>query len=184
MEACAGGDIAAFGLIFTLPNLVPSGTLPTWLPNQTLNLGLDLQGGSYLLLEVDTAALKKERLTNLSEDVRTKLQTEQIDFSGLAVVGDSVMVRITDPAKVDAARKLLNSELGERIGTGGKDVTVQSTADQRIVVNFVSQAADAAARDAVTRSIEIIRKRIDALWHQGADHHPAGRHAHRGRGPG
>ncbi len=153
----------AFGLIFTLPNLVPSGTLPSWLPNQTLNLGLDLQGGSYLLLEVDTAALKKERLTNLAEDVRTKLQAEQIDFSGLAVLGDAVTVRVTDPGKLDAARKILSSELGERIATGGKDVTVQTAPDQRVVVNFVSQAADSAARDAVTRSIEIIRKRIDAL---------------------
>jgi SecD/SecF fusion protein len=153
----------AFGLLFTLPNLVPAGTLPSWLPNQKLNLGLDLQGGSYLLLEVDTAALKQERLTNLLEDVRTKLQAEQIDFSGLALVGDSITVRISDPAKFAAARKLLGDELGERIGTGGKDVTVATAPDQRIVVNFVSQAAEAAARDAVTRSIEIIRKRIDAL---------------------
>jgi preprotein translocase subunit SecD len=153
----------AFGLLFTLPNLVPAGTLPSWLPNQKLNLGLDLQGGSYLLLEVDTAALKQERLTNLSEDIRTKLQAEQIDFSGLAVVGDAVTVRISDPTKFDAARKLLGDALGERIGTGQKDVTVATAPDQRIVVNFVAQAADAAARDAVTRSIEIIRKRIDAL---------------------
>lgn len=153
----------AFGLIFTLPNLVPSGTLPPWLPNQKLNLGLDLQGGSYLLLEVDTAALKKERLTNLTEDVRTKLQADQIEFSALAVVNDQVLVRITDPTKLDTARKLLNDALGERIATGGKDVTVRVAPDQRVIVNFVSQAADAAARDAVTRSIEIIRKRIDAL---------------------
>ncbi len=152
-----------FGLLFTLPNLVPAGTLPTWLPSQKLNLGLDLQGGSYLLLEVDTAALKKERLTNLSEDIRTKLQAEQTDFSGLAVVGDAVTVRITDPTKFDASRKLLSDSLGERIGTGGKDVVVATQPDQRVVVSFVSQGADAAARDAVTRSIEIIRKRIDAL---------------------
>jgi SecD/SecF fusion protein len=153
----------AFGLLFTLPNLVPAGTLPSWLPSQKLNLGLDLQGGSYLLMEVDTAALKAERLTNLSEDIRTKLQAEQIDFSGLAVVGDVVTVRITDPAKVDAARKLLSDALGERIGTGGKDVSVALAPDQRIAVTFVSQAAESAARDAVTRSIEIIRKRIDSL---------------------
>ena len=152
-----------FGLLFTLPNLVPTGTLPAWLPGQRLNLGLDLQGGSYLLLEVDTAALKKERLTNLTEDVRTKLQSAQIDFSGLGLTGESISVRITDPAKIDAARKLLNDSLGERLATGGKDVVLRTASDQRIVIDFVSQAADAAARDAVSRSIEIIRKRIDAL---------------------
>ena len=152
-----------FGLIFSLPNVVPPGSLPSWAPGRGLNLGLDLQGGSYLLLEVDTPALTKERLTNLGEDIRTKLAAEQIDFSDLAVVGDHVTVRITDPVKVEAARKLLNSSVGERLLTGARDVSLSVAPDQRIVVAFVAQAADAAAKDAVTRSIEIIRKRIDAL---------------------
>jgi preprotein translocase subunit SecD len=152
-----------FGLIFTLPNLLSGSTLPAWLPHQRLNLGLDLQGGSYLLLEVDTEALRKERLTNLTEDVRTKLQEAQTDFSGLGVTGDTVDVRITDSAKVDAAFTLLNNQLGERLLTGGRDIVVQRGADQHIRISFVSQAANAAARDAVSRSIEIIRKRIDAL---------------------
>jgi len=152
-----------FGLVFTLPNLVPSGVLPAWAPQQRLHLGLDLQGGSFLLLEVDTAALRKERLTNLTEDVRAKLQGAQIPFGGLGVGGDAVDVRISDPTKVDAAFKLLNDELGERLLGGGRDVRVQSRPDQHIQMSFVSQAANAAAADAVTRSIEIIRKRIDAL---------------------
>jgi preprotein translocase subunit SecD len=152
-----------FGLIFTLPNLVPTGVLPAWAPQQRLNLGLDLQGGSFLLLEVDTNALRKERLTNLTEDVRGRLQGEHIDFSGLGVVGQTVSVRITDSAKVDAAFRLLNGAIGERLLSGGRDVTVQTRPDQHIEIAFVSQAANAAAVDAVTRSIEIIRKRIDAL---------------------
>ena len=154
---------AIFGLVFTLPNLAPSGALPSWAPQQRLNLGLDLQGGSFLLLEVDTAALRKERLTNLTEDVRTKLQAEQIEFSGLGVTGDTIDVRITDPSKAAAAFKLLNEGVGERLLSGGRDVTVQTRPDQHIQVSFTSQAANAAAVDAVTRSIEIIRKRIDAL---------------------
>jgi preprotein translocase subunit SecD len=154
---------ALFGLIFTLPNLLPTGVLPAWAPSQRLNLGLDLQGGSHLLYEVDTVALRKERLTNLTEDVRTKLRGASIDFTDLAQVGDDITMRITDPTKVDAAYKLLNDELGERLLTGGRDVTVVTRPDQHIVVSYVSQAANAAASDAVTRSIEIIRKRIDAL---------------------
>jgi len=152
-----------FGLLFTLPNLVTPGALPGWLPQQRLNLGLDLQGGSYLLLEVDTVALRKERLTNLTEDIRTKLHENQYEFSDLGVLGDTINVRITDPTKLDAAYKLLDSGLGERMLSGGRDVTLKTTADQRIQVNFVPEAANAAAVDAVTRSIEIIRKRIDAL---------------------
>ncbi len=160
-----------FGLIFTLPNLVPPGFLPSWAPQQRLSLGLDLQGGSYLLMEVDTAALKKERLTNLTEDVRTRLNGEtaadRIAFTGLGVVGDTVSVRITDPNEFQPAFKRLNDSLGERMLTGGRDVTVQRTPDQHIEVAFVPQAARDAAADAVKRSIEIIRKRIDALGAKG-----------------
>jgi len=154
---------AIFGLLFTLPNLVPEGVLPSWAPHQRLNLGLDLQGGSYLLLEVDTKALTKERLTNLTEDVRTKLKSAQIDFTELGVQGAVVSVRITDPGQVRAAYGLLNNSLGERLLTGGRDVTVRTGADQHIQTAFVSTASDAAAADAVSRSIEIVRKRIDAM---------------------
>ena len=67
-----------FGVVFTLPNVLPQKVLdqaPAWVPNQKLNLGLDLQGGSYLLLEVDTAAPKTERLITLLEDVRGNLRS-------------------------------------------------------------------------------------------------------------
>jgi preprotein translocase subunit SecD len=155
-----------FGLLFTLPNLLPASAvarLPSFMPSQRLNLGLDLQGGSFLLEEVDTNALKKERLTNLTEDIRTKLRAEQIEFTGLAAIAQTINVRITDPTKLDAAYKLLNDSLGERLPTGGRDVTLRTTADQHITVAFVSSASNAAAAEAVTRSIEIIRRRIDAL---------------------
>ena len=80
---------AIFGVLFTLPNLLPADvrdSLPGFMPKQTLNLGLDLQGGSHLLLEVDTAALKRERLTNLVEDTRTTLREAQIPFAELREV--------------------------------------------------------------------------------------------------
>ena len=155
-----------FGVLFTLPNLLPQSvvnSLPAFMPHDRLNLGLDLQGGSYLLEEVDTNALKTERLTNLTEDVRTKLKTEQIAFTELGLVGDQISVRISEPTQVDTAFGLLNNSLGERLPTGGRNVTLQKGPDQHIVVAFVPQAANAAAADAVVRSIEIIRKRIDAL---------------------
>ena len=69
-----------FGVLFALPNALPQSAreaLPAFMPKNTLNLGLDLQGGSHLLLEVDTAALRKERLVNLVEDVRTNLREKK-----------------------------------------------------------------------------------------------------------
>ncbi len=147
-----------FGLVFTLPNLVPSGVLPSWLPNQRLNLGLDLQGGSYLLLEVDTDALSRERLTNLTEDIRSRLKADTIDFSGLGATGGAINVRITDPNQVNPVLNTLRNALGD-----AKDLNITAGPNQTIQVSFVSSAAHAAAGEAVSRSIEIIRKRIDAL---------------------
>jgi preprotein translocase subunit SecD len=155
-----------FGLLFTLPNLLPEPTLealPAWLPHQRLNLGLDLQGGSYLLLEVDTKALEQERLTNLTEDARTKLREGSIGFSDLGLHGAAITVRIADPTQQAAAQKLLSDGLGSRLPSGGRDVLVTRGADQSLTIAFVPQASAIASADAVQRSIEIIRKRIDAV---------------------
>lgn len=157
---------ALYGILFTLPNVLPASvrdSLPGFMPKQTLNLGLDLQGGSYLLYEVDTAALRTELLTNLVEDTRTSLREADIDFTGLGVVNGEVNVRINNPAQIEQALKLLREKLGAAMATGARDVTVSSAADQRIRVSYVAQALDAQAAKAVDQSIEVIRRRIDEL---------------------
>src|SRR5215469_2809269 len=93
-----------FGVVFTLPNVLPQKTLdslPGWVPKQKLNLGLDLQGGSSILMEVDTKALKAERLTNLLEDVRNNLHQENIAFDNLHQQGDAVVVHVMNAADMD-----------------------------------------------------------------------------------
>jgi preprotein translocase subunit SecD len=157
-----------FGILYTLPNLLPASardSLPGFLPKQVLNLGLDLQGGSYLLYEVDTQALRAERLTNLAEDARTELRNQEIQFSGLGVVNGEVVVRITDATQVDAAAKALRNTLGAPLAgaAGGRDVTISVESDQRIRIVFVSQALESQASKAVEQSIEVIRRRIDEL---------------------
>jgi preprotein translocase subunit SecD len=156
-----------FGVIFTLPNLLPQATvdaLPSWAPHQKINLGLDLQGGSYLLLEVDTQALLNERLTNLVEDVRTSLRDKQLLFAGLGRANGQVSVRINDPSQVSAAVQALQG-LGQPIGGigGARDVTVTTGPDQRVVLALQPQALTADAAKAVAGDIEILRRRIDAL---------------------
>jgi len=156
----------ALGLLFAIPNaLSPSvrDNLPGFMPNKTLNLGLDLQGGSYLLLEVDTEALRAERLTNTVEDVRTALREEQIGFAELGVVGGGVSVRIIDPAQVDAAAKLLRNSIGAAMANGGRDISVSVQPGQVLRLTFVQGAFEAEAKRAVEQSQEIIRRRIDEL---------------------
>ena len=157
-----------FGILFTLPNLLPQKTLdsfPGWLPKQKLNLGLDLQGGSYLMYEVDTDALRKERLKNLVEDVRTVLRGEQITFGELAEVNGTVRLRIADAAKVDDAASVLRRSVGSPFAgsVSGRDVNVNKRDDQRLELSFIPEAAAQDASMAVDQSIETIRRRIDSL---------------------
>jgi preprotein translocase subunit SecD len=152
-----------FGAVFSLPNLLPDNVLPGFLPHQRLNLGLDLQGGSYLLLEVDTASLKAEKLTNLVEDTRTTLQSKQIVFSGLALNNGAVSVRITDPNQVQTAYTALQSLALPVAGTVVRDVAVVTGPDQTIHLTIPDQAMVKASADAVTQDIEIVRRRIDSL---------------------
>ena len=158
----------AFGLLFTLPNALPQNVrdgLPGFMPSKTLNLGLDLQGGSYLLLEVDTKALLAERLTNTLEDVRTQLREKQIAFSDLAVVNSAVSMRIVDPAQVVTASNLLRDKVGAPLAgaVGGRDIQITKAGDQRLRLSFVPEAIEAEAVRAVEQSQEIIRRRIDEL---------------------
>ena len=154
-----------FGVLFTLPNVLPAQTLaalPAWMPHQKLNLGLDLQGGSYLLLEVDTVALKAERLVNLTEDVRTTLREKQIEFAALGVNGDAVTLQIPDQTQVQTAYNEL-AKLGNPLPSGrGRDVTVQ-VQGQTIRMSLSDQAMQAESIQAVKQSIEIIRRRVDQM---------------------
>ena len=73
-------------------------TWPKWAQRHIV-LGLDLQGGSHLLLEVDASAVKKEKLNQVLDDARRVLREARIRFSGLSVRGDVVEVRVTDAAR-------------------------------------------------------------------------------------
>ena len=63
--------VCALGVLFSLPNFISPGTLPSWVPQHRVNLGLDLQGGSYLLLEVDMDTVIRERLEGALDTTRT-----------------------------------------------------------------------------------------------------------------
>jgi preprotein translocase subunit SecD len=153
-----------FGILFSLPNVLPDkalASLPGFLPHQRLNLGLDLQGGSSLLYEVDTAALQKERLNDLSEEASSELRDAQIIFSNLNTTGNIVQVTITDPAQMDQAQAAL-AKVGGTLAGGGRETLVTRSGNQ-FQIALTSQATQQEARNAVAQSIEIIRRRIDLL---------------------
>src|SRR5882724_2745442 len=108
-----------------VPNFFPEATVKKWpvWAQRHLVLGLDLQGGSHLLLEVDGNAVKKDKLDQVRDDVRRALRDAKIPYTGLAARADNVEVRITRDTDAPAAlTKLreLSQPLGGLIGSGGQ----------------------------------------------------------------
>jgi SecD/SecF fusion protein len=158
--------VCAASVLFSLPNLFSKNSLPSWLPSHQVNLGLDLRGGSYLLLQVDLSALTKERLEGTLDQVRAKLREAKIAYSGLEVRGDSIEVTLRDPAQREAAAAALRD-----VGTGdggssmlggpANDFTVATPAEGVVRLTLTPQATQAKAGQAIEQSIEIVRRRID-----------------------
>jgi len=154
-------------ILILIPNLVPKGELAHWpgfAPKQQINLGLDLRGGSHVVFQVDTPALVAERLDNLQEEIRVKLRADRIGYTDFRRQGDQIRLKLVDPAQADAARKILN-ELTGQSGAGalaGKTQLYAVSAEgQELIVTFTEDGKLDAAADAVRRSIEIFRKRLD-----------------------
>ena len=90
------------GILFSLPNFLSQQTrqsMPDILPSSALNLGLDLQGGSHLLLSVDMQAVQNERLDGLLGDVRLALRGAGIGYTGLGRVSNGVSVTLRDSSQ-------------------------------------------------------------------------------------
>jgi len=147
--------ICFIGLAFAAPNFVPkvvTEQLPSWLPNQQVNLGLDLRGGSHLLLEVEVQAVIDEYLEALVGSARDELRSERIRYRSLSKTETSVGVTIPDAVDREKAVELLRGvDAGAEISVEGDRIIIEMTEAQKIERRV----------SAVQQSIEIIRRRID-----------------------
>jgi len=152
-----------------VPNFFPEARVKTWpvWAQRHLVLGLDLQGGSYLLLEVDSNYVKKEKLDQVRDDVRRTLREAKIGYTGLATKGDSVEVRITkDTDQQPALSKLrdLSQPLGGLLGSSGQRSLEVSDAGGGVIRLTVPQAAITdRVRQAIEQSIQIVERRVNEL---------------------
>jgi SecD/SecF fusion protein len=143
-------------------------SLPNFLPVRAIVLGLDLQGGAHVLMEVDSAALTKSQVESLRDDARGKLREGRISISGgIAVLPRGVQVRIADPAeRAKAVTELqsLNQPLSNAIiGASGHTLDISQTPEGAVVLNLTDAAINDKIRRAVAQSIEVLRRRVDAL---------------------
>jgi preprotein translocase subunit SecD len=151
-----------------VPNFFPEATVKTWpsWAQRRLVLGLDLQGGSHLLLEVDANSVKKDKLEQVRDDARRQLRDAKIGYTGLAVKGDNVEVRVKDTDLSTALSKLreLSQPLGGVFGGNGQRSLEVTDAGGGLIRLSVPQAAiTERVRQAVDQSIQIIEKRVNEL---------------------
>jgi preprotein translocase subunit SecD len=166
----------ALGIILTalvvclcaVPNFFPEAKVKTWpaWAQRRLVLGLDLQGGSYLLLEVDSNYVKKEKLDQIRDDVRRTLRDARIGYTGLATRPDSVEVRVKENDLQNALAKLreLSQPLGGLLGSNGQRSLDVTDAGGGLIRLSVPQAAiNDRIRQTIDQSMQIVERRVNEL---------------------
>lgn len=158
-------------VVFAFPNLLSKeqlAKLPSWVPHTQMTLGLDLQGGSHILLQVDRNDIIKDRITSTVDDARRVLRDKGIGYTGLGPKGQGVQVRIRDEAQVDAAKKALE-ELAQPINAGMfgggsvQEVTISETSPGVLLLGLTNDGIDYRIRTAVGQSIEVVSRRVNEL---------------------
>ena len=142
-------------VLLSIPSFLPESTranLPEWLGKHAVSLGLDLQGGSHLLLEVDFDAYKREQLSNLVDDIRSKFREQKIGYRGLAGGDGKVNFSLREDAQGDIKKILLqtNPDL---------DITQKDALSYEVA--FGDKWENANRRRVVDQSLEIIDRRVN-----------------------
>ena len=167
-KAIAIVSIAMLVCLCAVPNFFSPQTVARWpaWAQRHIVLGLDLQGGSHLLLEVDSAAVRKEQLQAINDDVLRVLRQARIPFTGRAIRGNGVEVRITRDTDLETAlaklRELSQPLSGFAGSTGQRTITVNESGGV-ITLIPTDPAITERVRQAVDQSIQIIERRVNEL---------------------
>jgi preprotein translocase subunit SecD len=155
------------GVLFSIPSLMPEATAArlglSGFPR--INLGLDLSGGSHILLEADTADVAKQRLAQMEETVRAEMrrQTPKIDIGDISTSGNRLSFLVRDIAQLDAAVERVRTLTQPTGMTGQRDWNVAVVDSTRIVLTPTDTGLAAATESAMDVATEVVRKRIDEL---------------------
>ncbi len=160
--------LLAFGVLMSLPSLFFGEShkyWPTFLPDETINLGLDLSGGSHILLEADPADVAETRLQTMEESVRAEMRraNPRINIGDISRKDGVLSFMVRDSTQVDSAREaLLPLTTGAGL-TGQRDWDIEVRDDTRFVVSPTSAGLDNAVDNAMDTATDVIRRRIDEM---------------------
>jgi preprotein translocase subunit SecD len=156
--------IAIF-IVFAIPSMFPKSEVakwPAWAPRAQINLGLDLAGGSHLLLEADAADAAKARIVAMEDTVATELRRQpRIQIGDVSTSGGQLSFIVRDPTQIDAAFQRMVT-LTRPVGlTGTRDWDVTTVDSTRIVLTPTASGSATALKNAMTVARDVVRRRID-----------------------
>lgn len=164
--------VILLGILTALPNLLTPAQLdrlPGWLPHRQVTLGLDLRGGSHLVLEVDTEALVRARLETLAEDARKLLTDEAVRVTGVGLQDRAVLLTLADgtPTELAKAERILEGlatpAAALSFGQVSRDIDVRGEGDRQVRLELTEAGIRDRVNAAIEQSLEIVRQRVDEV---------------------
>lgn len=156
-------------LLLAIPSFVPESARerwPSWIPQPSINLGLDLAGGSSILLEADVDDLARTRLAAKRDEIETEFrrQDPRIDIGDISTRDNRISFMVRNVAQVDAARERLLQLTGSGVGMSGqREWTIEVRDGTRFIVSQTSAGLDQAVTQAMSDAREVVDRRINAL---------------------
>ena len=155
--------VCVLGMLIAIPNLLSRDTLaklPHWVPTRQVNLGLDLRGGGYLLLQIDTDTMAKERLDGTLDSARGALRTAKIPFTSADVDGNAIHVVLRDPNQTqDAIAALRKLDAAAPGSASALQIDTVGSGDIKVITTETAIREKTA--DTLKQSVEIVRRRVD-----------------------
>ena len=158
--------LVLFGVLLAIPSVLPTSMraqLAQFVPTPTINLGLDLAGGSHILLEADTSQLAETRLEALEDSVRAAMRRTdpRVTIGNVSRADGQLSFTVTDSSQVDAAREALLPLTSNTLGS--RDWNIGVNDGNRIVLSPASTGNETALDQAMDTAKDVIDRRINAL---------------------
>jgi preprotein translocase subunit SecD len=158
--------IVLTGILFAIPSVLPANIraqVAQFMPTPTINLGLDLAGGSHILLEADTSQLAQTRLESLEDSVRAAMRRAEprIAIDDVSRANGQLSFTVTESSQIDAAREALLSVTSNATGT--RDWNIGVNDGNRIILTPASTGNETALDQAMDTAKDVIDRRINAL---------------------
>lgn len=160
--------LLVIGVLLSIPSLLTEAqrsNIPDFLPQPSVNLGLDLSGGVHILLEAQTDEFQAQRVETMSDRIEDAMNDEdpRIAIGDISRSGGRITFTVRDEAQLDAAMERVRAQTQPVGLTGQRDWTVENVDSLQVVVTPTQAGNEAAVNDAVGTALEVVRTRIDEL---------------------